>query len=258
MIFYFSGTGNSRFIARRLAKHFDDRVIEINKKNMAKTSTYKLSKDERVGIVCPVYWYNMPMLVEEFLSKLRLEGYDKNYIYAVVTYGNSSGNMLGQIEKVLSKRGYVLSGKYGIRMVDNYVVAYDLVNEDKQKQILVKAVQKCDTFMPYIEKRASVELTEKGMIAPLTPILKPFYTHANHTKKFRVTSSCVGCGKCERECPCQVITLKEGGPNWSGACSFCLRCIHSCPTKAIQYGKGTEKRRRYVMDFDEFFKYKAK
>lgn len=132
-------------------------------------------------------------------------------------------------------------------MVDNYVVAYDLVNEEKQKDILDKANQRIEEIIPYIEERRKTEYLHKGAIAFMTPILKPFYQHANHTKKFYVDHNCIGCGKCERECPCNVISLKEGVPTWNGKCSFCLKCINSCPVSAVQYGKGTEKRRRYHM-----------
>ena len=155
--------------------------------------------------------------------------------------------MLGQLSKLLAKKGYILSGKYGVKMVDNYVVAYDLVNEEKQKDILDKANQRIEEIIPYIEERRKTEYLHKGAIAFMTPILKPFYQHANHTKKFYVDHNCIGCGKCERECPCNVISLKEGVPTWNGKCSFCLKCINSCPVSAVQYGKGTEKRRRYHM-----------
>ena len=248
MIFYFSGSGNSKHIAKRIGKHLGEQLIEITKGNMKKGCYYKVSKDERIGIVCPTYWYNMPILVEDFIKELNLVGYSDQYIYAVATYGVSSGNMLRQVEKALKKKGYPLSGKFGVRMVDNYVVGYDLVNEERQRQIISLGEKECDTFLPYIEKRIKKEITKKGIIAPLTPILKPFYKNANHTKKFYATKECVCCGKCERECPAQVISLKNGMPSWSGECSFCLRCIHRCPTKAIQYGKGTLKRRRYSID----------
>ena len=245
MIFYFSGTGNSKYIAQKLAEDFNDKIVEISMNAMIQNTTYELSEDERVGFVCPVYWYNMPVIVEQYLKKLTLLNYHKQYIYAVATYANSSGYMLNQLGKVLNEKNYSLLGKYGIKMVDNYLIAYDLVKEEKQRQILQRAEKKYEKILPYIKERISTEMTDKGLMAFTTPILKPFYTHANHIKKFYVTNACKGCGKCEKECPCNVISIKEGKPTWSGNCSFCLKCINCCPAEAIQYGKGTENRKRY-------------
>lgn len=247
MIFYFSGTGNSKYVAKKLAAHFNEEVVEISQKELRQKRSYVLSENERIGIVCPVYWYNLPMIAEAYLSKLEFQSYKGQYIYAVATYANSCGNMLGQLSKLLAKNGYILSGRYGVKMVDNYVVAYDLADDKKQKQILEKANKRLEEIQTYIEERRTALYIHKGSIAFMTPVLKPFYNHANHTKKFYADEKCIGCGQCERECPCEVISLKEEKPNWSGQCSFCLKCINHCPQKAIQYGKGTIKRRRYYL-----------
>ena len=35
-------------------------------------------------------------------------------------------------------------------------------------------------------------------------------------------------------------------PVWDKDCTMCLACINRCPQEAIQYGKSTEKRGRYL------------
>ena len=45
----------------------------------------------------------------------------------------------------------------------------------------------------------------------------------------------------------EVIRMKEGRPVWvKPHCSHCSGCINRCPAKAIQFGKKTAARRRYV------------
>ena len=57
---------------------------------------------------------------------------------------------------------------------------------------------------------------------------------------------CTGCGRCAALCPERTISLVSGRPVWQGECTRCLACLHRCPAGAIQYGRGTEKRERYV------------
>ena len=76
-IFYFTGTGNSLYVAQQLGGELlsipqvmkDDR-IEI--------------QDEAVGIVCPIYSGDMPKMVHHFLERAKIE---TDYFFMVYTYG---------------------------------------------------------------------------------------------------------------------------------------------------------------------------
>lgn len=248
MIFYFSGTGNSKYIAGKIAKSLQDEMIEMSQDSITQKMRYKLRENEKIGFVFPVYWYNMPMIVEKFVSMFEIEGFDRNYVYAVVTYGNSAGNVLNALGKMLNSKGIALDGEFGITMIDNYVVAYDVPDKAKQAQILEHANQEYEEIIGSIANGIKDKKITKGLIALFSPILKPFYVNANHTKKFYATDDCVSCKQCEIECPCNVIKVEEKGPKWEGDCSFCLKCIHRCPKRAIQYGGQTIKRGRYYLD----------
>lgn len=65
-----------------------------------------------------------------------------------------------------------------------------------------------------------------------------------NTKKFYANDKCTGCGICESVCNCNTIKVDKK-PSWGKECTQCLACMHFCPVKAIQYGKGTEKKGRY-------------
>ena len=58
---------------------------------------------------------------------------------------------------------------------------------------------------------------------------------------------CNGCGLCAKYCPASAISLQNGKPVWKDQYYQCMRCINACPQQAIQYGKGTIKRRRYMI-----------
>ena len=68
-------------------------------------------------------------------------------------------------------------------------------------------------------------------------------------KFFTVTDACIDCGICTYVCPRGNYELTSRGVKTSGDCEFCFACIQNCPQKAIQFIKqedgsfpdGTEK-----------------
>ena len=71
MIFYFTGTGNSQYVAQSLARE-GERVISIGECLRNGRFAFDVLGFEPVGIVCPVYFGGLPMAVVQFLDKLEL------------------------------------------------------------------------------------------------------------------------------------------------------------------------------------------
>lgn len=245
MIFYFSGTGNSRYVADRIAYATKDNLISITKEEMNKNTSYVLKDREKLGFVFPIYWWGMPELVEEFIKRMEWKVNDNCYVYGVSTYGLEPYNGLKDLEKLLRKKKISLQASFEVKMVDNYVVAYDVAGKEKQDMI-------CNNAKIKIEEIAKDILNEKQIKVPdiigttIKPIVHSFYKMIDHRKKFYATDACTGCGLCARNCPCQAITMENDKPVWKENCSFCLKCIHSCPARALQHGKGTITRSRYL------------
>jgi len=68
MIFYFTATGNSKYIAEKIAAETSDRLIDIAECVQAGNFAFDLADGEAVGLVVPVYWFGIPMIVTEFLQ----------------------------------------------------------------------------------------------------------------------------------------------------------------------------------------------
>ena len=63
MIFYFTGTGNSLYVAKQL----DAERISIPQALKQENMTFEAPA---IGVVCPVYGHEMPGMVKEFLQRL--------------------------------------------------------------------------------------------------------------------------------------------------------------------------------------------
>lgn len=84
-IYYFSGTGNSLFTARKIAGKLKGKVISIASLNDRKTVQ---TNADVIGLVFPVYYSvnlgGVPLIVENFIRKLEFTG---SYLFVVCTYG---------------------------------------------------------------------------------------------------------------------------------------------------------------------------
>ena len=118
MIFYFSATGNSKYVAERIAAATDDHVIFLRDAIRSRYYQFDVSQEKRIGFVTPTYYYGLPSVVNFFLEKLRLTGYHDQYVYLVLTCGKTTGDAAGQMGKLLKSKGVTLSAQFGIPMVE--------------------------------------------------------------------------------------------------------------------------------------------
>ena len=91
MIFYFSGTGNSEYVARRIAAATGDGASSIAECVAHRRFDFDASKERRVGFVFPVHFWGLPAIVVEFLEALTLADAGCCFVYTVATYGTSTG-----------------------------------------------------------------------------------------------------------------------------------------------------------------------
>ena len=243
MIYYFTGTGNSEWVAKQLAIGTNDTAVNICKDDVNKEVT-----DKKVGIVFPIYAWGMPAPVEAFVKSLKLPA--DCYFYTVCTCGADCGVVDSQIESVSGKK---LNAKMSVAMANNYIQGSNCSDEAEAKRFIQAAKVKLAKFITAVNAGEDYVDMTRG-IAPhvLTKAIHPaFLKFASSDKKFYATDACIGCGLCESFCPLGNIKLVDKKPQWQGNCCQCTSCINRCPSEAIQYGKSTEGRIRYYFH-DEY------
>ena len=90
MIFYFSATGNSKYVAQRVAASTGDTLISLHDAVRNRCYHYDVSDEERIGFVVPTYYYGLPSILNFFMEKLQLSGYEEQYVYLVLTCESST------------------------------------------------------------------------------------------------------------------------------------------------------------------------
>lgn len=241
MILYFSGTGNSKYVAENLLEE-GECLISISDLMRNKNYSIKLESGEPLGIIFPVYFYTVPSNVREFLEKVEIN--NSSYIYSIITCGGGTGQASAVLQKCLNKRGLKLAYFKEILMPDNSMLFYQIPGVDKADYRLDASLALTKEIKKDINNRVTTKIKTATFLSDLVGL---GYKLCQSTNKFYATDTCIGCGLCERNCPLQVIKIENTKPVWKQSkCCKCSACINSCPLKAIQYGKGTIKRNRYV------------
>lgn len=250
MIFYFSATGNSYYAAKKLADATNDTLYSIPDCVKAGKSTFQVAKGENVGIVCPTYYFGLPAIVHSFLCSLMLTNAEESYFYALFTCGSETGNIVKQYTSLMKLKVVPVHAIFDLPMVDNFVTMFDVdAPEVIEKKLDAADAALADITAKILRKEVGFFNSHKGKLAGLkTSILYPRYATGRRTKKFTVSPSCIGCGRCAKFCPVNAISMREDMvPVWvAEQCSLCLGCVNGCPAHAIQYGKGTKKHGRYM------------
>lgn len=243
VIYYFSATGNSLKVAKDIAHKIEDtKLIKICKDNMKKDISENYKK---IGIVFPVYYYGLPIMMKEFINGLDIN--ESTYVYAVATCGGSVGTALSQLKNTLLKKSIVLASAFTVVMPDNYQVMYNPPSLEKQQKLFKLEEEKVDYIVKKIMKCETSPLEEKNIFPSklLGKILSKSFKPQDKDKNFWSDAQCNGCGICTKVCPSNNIKIEENKPKWLHECEHCLACMHWCPKHSIQYKKGTIKRKRY-------------
>ena len=244
MILYFSGTGNSKYVAKRIADALGDALVNLNDR-IKSGDTSSVETGERVIIVTPTYAWRIPRVVRDWLLKTELRGAKRSWF--VMTCGSEIGNADKYNRELCTEKGLSCMGTTQIVMPENYIAMFSAPQADKARQIVAQGEPSIDRAIAAIQRNQPFaptrnNLYDRFMSGPVNPIFYKFFVKAN---AFTASSACIGCGQCVKRCPMNNVTLKDGKPSWGKNCTHCMACICYCPKEAIEYGKKSVGQPRY-------------
>ena len=244
MILFFSGTGNSNYVAKRIADALGDALVNLNDR-IKSGDTSSVETGERVIIVTPTYAWRIPRVVRDWLRKTELRG--AKQVWFVMTCGSEIGNANKYNRDLCAEKAISCMGTTQIVMPENYIAMFSAPHADKARQIVAQAEPSIDRAIAAIQRNQSFaptrnNLYDRFMSGPVNPIFYKFFVKAD---AFAASGACIGCGQCAKRCPMNNVTLKDGKPVWGRNCTHCMACICYCPKEAIEYGKKSVGQPRY-------------
>lgn len=263
MIFYYTSTGNSQWVAEKLEHLLQESLFSINAIAKAgfNACDYEFEEGERLIFVFPVHAWNVPAVVATFINKLTFEG-KPSAVYVVCTCGDDCGLTDQKVTALLKEKNLQLNACFSIQMPNDYVLlpGFDVDPVKLQTVKMEGAVLAVKTIAGEIEKGTT---SNGGRYTPgsfawlktkaLYPLFKRFLF--GHTP-FYATDACVSCGLCVQMCPVNNIRMQpKTKPQWRDHCIQCSACYHHCPKNAVQYGKVTKDKGQYLnthVEFDDY------
>lgn len=242
-IFFYTGTGNSLWTARRLAAELGDaETIPMS----AHFATAIASGAGAIGIVFPVHIWGLPRRVIAFVDALEQAG--SRYHFAVAVNAGQVAATLIQLKERMRKRGMSLAAGFELAMPSNYIPWGGPGPEEEQLRRFEAARNKIGRIAAAAAARERLPV-EKGPLWQnilLTGFNRLAFSRVpSMDKSFWVDEKCDGCGICKAICPSGNIDLPGAKPAWQHRCEQCLACIQWCPQEAIQLGKKTPRYKRY-------------
>ena len=246
MIFYFSATGNSRHVALAVRKRFGGVLVDMAEAVRTGEMEYGFEEGEAAVFVFPVYFGSLPDPVQQFIGGFSPTGGTPE-ICGICTYGGFPLGIDRKFRRAFASKGMKVAAFYDVKMPENNIFLY---NPPIREAALMKLKRSDARITDVLDSMAFHHRRpfQSGLLAGLgSSLLHIPYGFLRRTRRFRAGNGCVGCGLCSSVCPVKAITMEDGKPVWTAkSCLKCGACINRCPAHAIDYGRATRKRFRYV------------
>ena len=245
MLFYFSGTGNSAYVAEKISQVTGETLCSINKKIKTGESAPETAAGERLVFVVPTSGWRIPRIVENWIRSSHFPG--NRQAYFVMTCGSDIGSASKYLQKLCRAKGFDYRGCAEIVMPENYIALFTTPEREEALEIIKRAE-------PAIERAAWEIANGRILTEPVQTasgkiksslVNTIYYPTMIHAKKFYATDACISCGKCQKDCPLNNVSIVCGKPKWGKDCTHCMACICGCPAEAIEYGNHSKGLPRY-------------
>jgi len=252
VIFYFSGTGNSKNVAQWMALAASKKNIECTIYNIAsieRGSVVPVPKDSLVVFVSPVHGFNYPPVVLNFIARFP-RGKNK-----VILMNTRAGILIGKFNLpgisgvsflisslILKLKGYSIAGLKSVDLPSNWMSLHPGLNE---KTVLFLHKKHKSEVLDFAEKifsgqKVYVSLFEFIIDILVAPISIGYYLAGRFilAKTFYASADCNNCDLCIKNCPVKAIIKIDNRPFWTFKCESCMRCISNCPKRGIEVAHG--------------------
>jgi ferredoxin len=251
IVYYFSGTGNSKNVAIWLSQVAEGTNIEsqvINISQIDRRSIVSPEPDALVVFISPVHGFNYPPIMLHFILRFP-KGKNK-----VVLMNTRAGMLIGKYitpgitgiafylsTLILFFKGFSIKAILPVDMPSNWISLHPGLNERTVKYLHEKNEERVTVFAQRILSGKSYF---KAMFEVydilLAPIALGYYLVGRFffAKTFFASADCDNCGLCIKACPVKGVKMVDNRPFWTFNCESCMKCMSNCPKKAIETGHG--------------------
>ena len=240
-IIYFSGTGNTEYVANIIKGEIEKNNIDVSLINIDNNS--KLENIYDIYIFgCPIYAGLFPQYYIQWIkNNVPIVDNKKTMIFS--TQGSNSGQGVNQLEEILFKKGFSIFIKELIEMPNNYYLGagFKPTEDDKKVELKKYAQRQCEVIIEkFLKGESKIYRSSKVRYIGAKLMYSVFAKISEKWAKSNLTvnfDKCIKCEKCVKDCPVNniQIDLDKNIINFNEMCIGCQRCVHKCPTNAFLY-----------------------
>lgn len=262
-ICYFTGTGNSLFLAREISSELESSLNSIPE--LIKNRKLDTLGDNII-VVFPSYLsmiYGIPLIIKDFIESI--PGLKSKKIILVCSCGGhrlvNALTSVKVLSGIIKKSGGRVYNYFTLRLpMNNLDYDHIPVPLERDHDILFKRAYKLikgitaeiksghswgigkigDSLFQFLMKPMFTLLKKLSYRTMLDIAMEPYSTTKSIEEVFRLTDrsltvkgNCTGCGICNKVCPVDNINIEDGKPTWLNRCEMCFACHEWCPKKAI-------------------------
>ena len=253
LIYFFSGTGNSRHVAQWFGDAATERGITTEIIDIARSDRRHIPRPSHgtlVGLISPTHGFNYPPAMMYFIFRFpRSRG---NRIFVMNTRAGMklskwflpglSGISLWLSAIVLLLKGYRITGMRSIDLPSNWISFHPGLKEKVVESIHARCKRITLAFANKILDGKTVLTAFRDIIQDLliSPISIGYFFVGRFilAKSFYANELCDKCDLCINNCPVKAILTVDNRPFWSYRCESCMRCMNNCPKRAIETAHG--------------------
>ncbi len=252
--FYFSGTGNTWWVANELAGELRTRgyLAEIHSIEAVDrtAATSLIAEADIIGFGYPIYGSDLPIPMKKFISELAVARGKRALVFCTQWLWSGDGASLGA--ELLGEKGYTTLWGEHFHMPSNVSVPVLPFALHTDVALAKEKYLRCSKFRAkrladYISRgrplrRGFTLLSKVAGLLQRIPYRRHVETLRDELKVDR--ASCVRCGLCVKICPADNLLEAAEGVVTQARCVLCLRCYSFCPVKALTY-RGRKHNKRH-------------
>lgn len=228
---FFSGTGNSQYIAEQFAKRMGIKVYSIEEP----LDFDCLLRDEDTIAVCyPIYGSCVPRIMREFVLQHRPH-FETKKLIILCTQMLFSGDGARAFARIIPGCDDRVIYAEHFLMPNNICNFFLFPISEKEAAVKpLKALKKLDRVCLHIQnsvvKRRGWNIFST-LLGKTQNIAYPKLEKKGRSS-FIADESCIGCGLCVKCCPVHNLEMRNGTVVQKDRCILCYRCVNRCPKQS--------------------------
>lgn len=248
IIYYFSGTGNSKRIALWFSECVIDKGGSCDIINIGGTDVdffRKINPDSLIVIISPIHGFNFPKIMLDFIRKFPP---GKNRVVLMNTRGSVkiggfatpglTGIAFIVSSYILKRKGYRITGQIPFDMPSNWISIHPAIGKKSADFIFDKNYFRVKKHFDRLYSGKNDFASRKDIIQDIliSPVSIAYYLIGRFflAKSYYASCKCINCDLCIKQCPVRAIKKVNGRPFWTFRCESCMKCMNDCPVDAIE------------------------